>query len=61
MPARSDRFETLPDYPLALIPVKKRALIARGVDVIDLGAGDADLAPPVAAVEALAQRLGSRR
>ena len=54
MPARSDRFETLPDYPLALIPVKKRALIARGVDVIDLGAGDADLAPPVAAVEALA-------
>ena len=54
MPARSDRFETLPDYPLALIPVKKRAMIARGVDVIDLGAGDADLAPPVAAVEALA-------
>ena len=41
MPARSDRFETLPDYPLALIPVKKRAMIARGVDVIDLGAGDA--------------------
>jgi LL-diaminopimelate aminotransferase len=28
-------------------------LIARGVDVIDLGAGDADLAPPAAAVEAL--------
>lgn len=54
MPARSDRFETLPDYPLALIPVKKRAMIARGVDVIDLGAGDADLAPPIAAVEALA-------
>ena len=54
MPARSDRFETLPDYPLALIPMKKRAMIARGVDVIDLGAGDADLAPPVGAVEALA-------
>jgi aspartate/methionine/tyrosine aminotransferase len=29
-------------------------LINRGVDVIDLGAGDADLAPPPAAVEALA-------
>ena len=28
-------------------------LAARGVDVIDLGAGDADLAPPPAAVEAL--------
>ncbi|MES3033754.1 MAG: aminotransferase class I/II-fold pyridoxal phosphate-dependent enzyme [Gemmatimonadota bacterium] len=54
MPSRSHRFETLPDYPLALIPIKKRALIARGVDVIDLGAGDADLAPPAAAIDALA-------
>ena len=54
MPPRSHRFDTLPDYPLALIPIKKRALIARGVDVIDLGAGDADLAPPPAATEALA-------
>ena len=54
MPPRSHRFNTLPDYPLALIPIKKRALIARGVDVIDLGAGDADLAPPAAAVTALA-------
>ncbi len=54
MPPRSHRFVTLPDYPLALIPIKKRALIARGVDVIDLGAGDADLAPPAAAVDALA-------
>jgi len=54
MPPRSHRFDSLPDYPLALIPIKKRALIARGVDVIDLGAGDADLAPPAAAVDALA-------
>ncbi len=54
MPPRSHRFDTLPDYPLALIPIKKRELIARGVDVIDLGAGDADLAPPAAATEALA-------
>jgi LL-diaminopimelate aminotransferase len=54
MPPRSLRFDTLPDYPLALIPIRKRALIARGVDVIDLGAGDADLAPPPAATEALA-------
>ena len=54
MPPRSHRFETLPDYPLALIPIRKRALIARGVDVIDLGAGDADLPPPPAAVDALA-------
>jgi LL-diaminopimelate aminotransferase len=38
---------------LAGIPQKKRDLLARGVDVIDLGAGDADLAPPPAAVAAL--------
>jgi LL-diaminopimelate aminotransferase len=55
MPPRSTRFDTLPDYPLAAIPIKKRALIARGVDVIDLGAGDADLPPPAAAVTALAK------
>jgi LL-diaminopimelate aminotransferase len=36
----------LPEYPLAKIPQKKRELLERGVDVIDLGAGDADLAPP---------------
>jgi LL-diaminopimelate aminotransferase len=53
VPQLAGRFSTLPDYPLATIPQKKRDLIARGVDVIDLGAGDADLAPPAAAVEAL--------
>jgi LL-diaminopimelate aminotransferase len=45
----------LPEYMLAAIPQKKRDLLARGVDVIDLGAGDADLAPPPAAVAALAK------
>lgn len=55
MPPRSRRFESLPDYPLALIPIRKRELLARGVDVIDLGAGDADLPPPAAAVQALAE------
>ena len=48
------RFDSLPVYLLATIPQKKRDLTARGVDVIDLGAGDADLASPPAAVEALA-------
>jgi LL-diaminopimelate aminotransferase len=47
------RFDSLPVYLLATIPQKKRDLIARGVDVIDLGAGDADLPAPPAAVEAL--------
>lgn len=54
MPRTTDRLAKLPPYPLAHIPQKKRELAARGVDVIDLGAGDADLAPPPAAVEALA-------
>jgi LL-diaminopimelate aminotransferase len=54
MPKHTDRLSSLPAYPLALIPQRKRELIAKGVDVIDLGAGDADLAPPPAAVEALA-------
>lgn len=49
------RYDSLPVYLLATIPQKKRDLIARGVDVIDLGAGDADLAAPPAAVEALAK------
>jgi len=53
MPELARRFRDLPVYPLADVPELKRELVARGVDVIDLGAGDADLAPPPAAVEAL--------
>ncbi len=53
MPRFSARLGALPPYPLAHIPARKRALLAAGVDVIDLGAGDADLAPPPEAVEAL--------
>jgi LL-diaminopimelate aminotransferase len=55
MPRLASRLTSFPDYPLAHVPAKKRALLARGVDVIDLGAGDADLAPPAAAVAALKQ------
>jgi LL-diaminopimelate aminotransferase len=53
VPRLAARFESLPDYPLAHIPRKKRELLARGIDVIDLGAGDADFAPPAAAIDAL--------
>ena len=53
MPRLAARFESLPEYPLAHIPRRKRELLARGVDVIDLGAGDADFAPPPAAIDAL--------
>ena len=55
MPQLAGRFRTLPEYPLATIPQKKRELAARGVDVIDLGAGDADLSPPPKAIDALAK------
>lgn len=34
--------QSLPGYPLARLPGIKRKLIEQGVDVIDLGAGDAD-------------------
>lgn len=54
MPRSAERFRDFPAYPLADVPQLKRELAARGADVIDLGAGDADLAPPPAAVEALA-------
>jgi LL-diaminopimelate aminotransferase len=51
----TDRFRRLPPYPLAHIPQRKRELQAAGVDVIDLGAGDADLSPPQAVAAALAE------
>jgi LL-diaminopimelate aminotransferase len=51
VPAYTDRLLSLPEYPLAKIPEQKRELIARGMDVIDLGAGDADLSPPPAVLD----------
>jgi LL-diaminopimelate aminotransferase len=50
VPPFAKPFSILPEYPLATIPQRKRELLERGVDVIDLGAGDADLAPPAAAL-----------
>lgn len=57
MPSFANRFATLPDYPLATIPQRKRALLERGVDVIDLGAGDADLQPPERALTRMAEAI----
>ncbi len=51
--ATNARFDALPPYPLAGMKEMRARLVADGVDVLDLGAGDADLAPPPAAVEAL--------
>jgi LL-diaminopimelate aminotransferase len=53
----AERFKTFPPYPLADVPNIKRELIAKGVDVIDLGAGDADLSPPPAAVKAVQEAI----
>jgi LL-diaminopimelate aminotransferase len=57
-PESSLRFKGLPSYPLAGIPEARRRLEAAGVDVIDLSAGDADLAPPPSAVSALRESAG---
>ncbi len=56
-PRIAERVGRLPGYPLAHIPGRKRELIAQGVDVIDLGAGDADLMPPAVATASLAAAL----
>ena len=53
----SKRIGKFPGYPLAKIPQRKRELLAKGVDVIDLGAGDADVPPPAVAVRALTEAL----
>jgi LL-diaminopimelate aminotransferase len=53
----SKRVAQLPGYPMAELPAIKRRLIEQGVDVIDVGAGDADFAPPDDAVNALVRAL----
>jgi LL-diaminopimelate aminotransferase len=57
-PELSRRFLNLPPYPLAGIPEARKRLREQGVDIIDLSAGDADLAPPPAAVEGLRAAAG---
>ncbi len=47
------RVDALPGYPLAEIPSIKKRLLDQGVDVIDMGAGDADLMPARPIVDAL--------
>src|SRR2546426_642957 len=53
----SKRLAALPTYPMAEIPAIKRRLVQQGVDVIDVGAGDADFAPPDVAGGALAHAI----
>ena len=53
----SKRLAALPSYPMGEIPSVKRRLLQQGVDVIDVGAGDADFPPPQAAIDALARAV----
>lgn len=51
----ADRIKSLPPYLFAAIDKAKLEAMARGVDVIDLGVGDPDLATPPHIVEALCE------
>ena len=49
----ADRLKKLPPYLFKEIDRKKSEVMARGVDIIDLGVGDPDLATPAHIIEAL--------
>jgi LL-diaminopimelate aminotransferase len=50
---KARRIKELPPYLFAEIDRRKRAALARGVDLIDLGIGDPDIPTPPAVVEKL--------
>ncbi len=50
---KAKRIKELPPYLFAEIDRRKRAALARGVDLIDLGIGDPDIPTPPAVVEKL--------
>lgn len=53
--------DSLPGYPFAGVAEAQRKLREQGVDIINLGAGDADLDPPPAVVERLKEVAGQTR
>ena len=60
MPKTSSRFGALPPFPLAEMKIMRSRIEARGVDVIDLGAGDAPLDPPLAVVNKAHEVIGDK-
>jgi LL-diaminopimelate aminotransferase len=64
MPELSDRVKNLQPYPFVVIEQKKRAALAKGVDLIDLSIGDPDIPTPefiVDSLKAAAQRSENHR
>ena len=51
-------FSALPDFPLADMVRVRKNLERKGVDVINLGAGDADLDPPPPVIDRMCQAVG---
>lgn len=52
---KANRINELPPYLFAEIDRRKRAALARGVDLIDLGVGDPDIPTPTIIVETLVE------
>jgi LL-diaminopimelate aminotransferase len=53
LPPVTERLQALPEYALAMGPELRQRLEARGVDVINVGAGDPDLPPPPQVIQRL--------
>jgi len=53
----ADRINALPPYLFAAIDESKSRMLAKGVDVIDLGVGDPDQPTPSHIVESMCQAV----
>jgi LL-diaminopimelate aminotransferase len=55
---KADRLRQLPPYLFKEIDRKKKEVMARGVDIIDLGVGDPDIPTPAHIIDALKKAAG---
>ena len=58
---KAERLKKLPPYLFKEIDRKKAEVMARGVDIIDLGVGDPDLPTPPHIIEALKKAADAER
>lgn len=56
---RSKRVQQIPSYMFAVLNQKKKRLMERGVDIIDLGIGDSDLSTPKHVVEKMHDEINA--